>query len=298
MTANKTCFLSLILLGLSSCSLSRTFHNPQKMPHSIDRYTSFNIGKDTSYIKYDKKKREINFLGADGKLINKKFTITDTFFLGATGNKINGWILSPKKVKPRATILHFHGSASNLMMHYRAISPLVEYGFQVFTFDYSGYGFSEGKSTRENVLKDAHSALDFASVNFKKENNKLIIYGQSYGGYLAAIVGSNRQEDIDGMVIEGSFSAHKAQANHKVPILGMLVKNEAIAAEEIQKNKKPLLLIHSIEDKKVPLKFGKNIFENANEPKEFYKIEKAHLLGLQHYPEEISNKIKFMLNVN
>jgi hypothetical protein len=56
------------------------------------------------------------------------------------------------------------------------------------------------------------------------------------------------------------------------------------------------LLIHSEEDKKVPIKFGKKIFDNANNPKEFYQIKKAHILGLQYYSQEIANKIKFMLN--
>jgi alpha-beta hydrolase superfamily lysophospholipase len=181
-------------------------------------------------------------------------------------------------------------------MHYETISPLLAHGFQVFTFDYSGYGYSEGKSTRKDVLKDAYSALDFVIASYKQKDMQLAIYGHSYGGYLASVVGSNRQKDIDALVLEGAFSAHKEEANYKVPILGYLVKNEEIAAEEIQKNNKPLLIIHSSEDKKVPMKFGKKIYKKANQPKEFFEIEKGHILGLQYYTDEIADKIKLMLN--
>ena len=287
-------FTFSILITLSSCSLSRTFHKPQKNLTSIDNFIYVVIGNDTSYVEYHEENNEINFRSSSGRLINQNYSIKDTFFVSANGNKLNGWLLSPINIKPVATILHFHGSASNLFFHYKTISPLVNQGFQVFTFDYSGYGFSEGKASRKNALADAYSALDFVQNHY--DYDQLIIYGQSYGGYLASIVGANKQSNIDGIVIEGAFSSHKKEANASLPVLGLLVKNEEIATEEIRKNEKPLLIIHSSEDKKVPLKFGLNIFEHANEPKEFYEIGQAHCQGLQYYSEEISKKIKMMLD--
>ena len=209
---------------------------------------------------------------------------------------MNAWFLTPKEIKPIATIIHFHGSAGNLLSQYKTISPLIDYGFQIISFDYSGYGFSEGKATRKNAIEDAYSFLDFAKKHEHIKSTKLILYGQSYGGYLASIVGSNKQNDIDGIVIEGAFSSHKAEANYTVPVLGLIVKNEEKAVVEIRKNNKPVLVIHSTEDKKVPLKFGKKIFKNANQPKEFYEIDKPHILGLQYYSKEISKKIKMMLD--
>ena len=78
-------------------------------------------------------------------------------------------------------------------------------------------------------------------------------------------------------------------------VIGNIVKNGLIAKDEIKKNKKPLLIIHSVDDKKVPIKFGKQIFENANSPKEFYEIDKPHINGLNYYSDEITGKIKGMI---
>ncbi|MEP3211431.1 MAG: alpha/beta fold hydrolase [Maribacter sp.] len=204
-------------------------------------------------------------------------------------------MLKPKGSKPKATIVHFHGSAMDILTQYQAISPLLKYDFQIITFDYSGYGFSTGKASRKNALKDAYSFLDFAKNHKQVRGSKLILYGQSYGGYLTAVVGANRQNEIDGIVIEGAFTSHKAEAKYEVPFWGNLVKNEKYADKEIQKNRKPVLIIHSKEDKKVPIKFGKNIYENANQPKEFYEIDKPHILGLQYYPKEIARKIDSLI---
>jgi alpha/beta superfamily hydrolase len=293
----KFLFFVCIVFLFSSCAFSGTFHRSEKISVDLDKITHFNSGTDTTYINYNKAKEEITLSKSDNKIINDSYTIQNHYFLSSCENQLNGWMLKPKNKKPIATVLHFHGSAQNLFFQYKAIEPLVELGFQVFTFDYSGYGFSEGKSTRKNVLKDAYSALDFVNNKEDIQNSKLIIYGQSYGGYLASIVGSNRQQKIDGIVIEGAFSSHKEEAKHMSPFFGNLVKEEITAEDEIQKNYKPVLIIHSTEDEMVPFKFGKKIYENANMPKEFYEINKTHINGLQYYSEEISEKINKILMI-
>lgn len=293
----KIFFFLLLLCLVSSCAFNKTFHHAQRLPYSIEKMPSFSINSDTTFIHYDKMNQEISFSKPKNKIVNQNYSIKNLFFKSSSGNRLNGWFLTPKNTTPIATILHFHGSASNLLMQYESINPLIEYGFQVFTFDYSGYGYSEGKPTRKNALKDAYAALEFVINNHKKKETPLLIYGHSYGGYLASVVGSNQQNNIDGIVVEGAFSSHKEEAKFTAGFFGNLVKNEAIAHQEISKNKKPLLIIHSTEDKRVPLKFGEKIFEHANHPKEFYEIDKAHILGLQYYSEEIANKIKAMLSI-
>ncbi|WP_299245620.1 alpha/beta fold hydrolase [uncultured Aquimarina sp.] len=290
--------LLLTILFTSSCAFNHKFHYPVKINRNVDDLGVFSYGKDTLLFKYNKTTKAINIDNKNGISQHPNFSIEAFDFMSESNNKLHGWLLKPKNAIPKATIVHFHGSAMDILTQYQAISPLIDYGFQIITFDYSGYGFSEGKSTRKNILEDAYSFLNFAKNHQQIKGSKLILYGQSYGGYLAAVIGSNRQYNIDGIVIEGAFTSHKAEAKYEVPFWGNLVKNEKHADKEIKKNRKPILIIHSREDKKVPLKFGKRIYENANEPKEFFEIDKPHILGLQYYSKEISEKIKKMLNKN
>ena len=129
-----------------------------------------------------------------------------------------------------------------------------------------------------------------------------MIYGQSLGGHLAAAVGSERQKDIDALVIEGAFSSHKDMAvygSEKIARIfaRILVKEGYSGYKSIRDYIKPLLVIHSKDDKLVPIDMGKKIFDNANEPKEFYEIEKEHCRGIKYYNEEISEKIRNMLKL-
>lgn len=291
-------FILIIVIIFSSCSMSSTFHHPSKMPEleKLENY-SFSVNNDSLRIKYNKDSHQITFFDNNNDTINKYYTIESEFFISKNGNKLNGWMLSPKNRKPIASILQFHGSAANLIFHQKIIEPLVKQGFQIFIFDYSGYGLSEGKATRKNIEIDAYSAFQHFINKPRVQGTKLVLYGQSYGAYLATIVGAENQEKIDAIVIQAGFTSHKAEAAYTVPIIGYMVKNGKVTTtKKIRKYYKPLLIIHSIDDKRTPFRMGEKIYKNANEPKELFKIEKGHLEALKYYSEEIGIKIKNMLN--
>jgi pimeloyl-ACP methyl ester carboxylesterase len=296
MSRNTFGIIILAFILCSSCAFNGRFHRPWHIPIPIETIPSFDFEGDTTFIDYDSETHQMNLLDQERSLINKNFSIKTMEFKSSSGHQLDAWLLRPTLKKPIATVLHFHGSAGNLLTQHESINPLIEYGFQILTFDYSGYGSSEGKATRKNVLKDAYSLVDFALTQTDLNETKMILYGQSYGGYLAAVVGANRQEDIAGIVVEGAFTSHQEEALHEAPFWGALVKNEKHTDQEIKKNQKPILIIHSREDQIVPIQFGQKIFENAHHPKEFYEIDHGHIQGLQYYSEEISNKIKKMLD--
>lgn len=294
MNINKTTFYGIVVFILCSCSFNGTFHRPTQIV-AFEELTHYYSEKDTLYIEYSKVKQEIILKDTDLKRLNEDYIIRNKYFISSNGNRLNGWLLTSKKMKPIATILHFHGSAGNLLTQYQLILPLIDYGFQIFIFDYSGYGCSEGEPTHKTILQDGYSALQYINKQDDFRDTKTILYGQSYGGYLASIIGSNSQESVDVIVIEGAFSTLKKEAKYKAPVFGNFVKSGIHADKEIQKNYKPVLIIHSKEDQMVPIKLGQEIFDNANYPKEFYEIDGGHISGLQRYSSEIANKIHRMI---
>jgi len=286
--------LLFMLSFLNSCQFSSLFHRAYKLEEKKNFYTlpPFMMNGENYHIESDTLKSSVSIF-KDSVKLNKTYGINPIDFVSKSGNKLSGLLLSPKNnIRTDLIFLHFHGSAQNLLTyHYQMISQLSEKGFQVFTFDYSGYGFSEGKATRKNVLTDAYSALDFIKSSKEFKNKKVIIFGQSYGGYLASVVASNRQTDIEGLVIEGAFYSHRKEAVYTAGIVANIVYDGIRAEKEIKKNKKPILIIHSKEDKRTPIKFGRKIFDEANEPKYFMEIDKNHLEGLQYYGDSILVKI-------
>ena len=296
--------LPLIISFLfASCSLNKKFLEPSKIPINAKSATIINHqSNDTLIIKFSGAAFQPTFIKHQHDTVDLGYTIESVVFKSATGNRLNGWFLRPKNPTLPITLLHFHGNEGNLLNQYQSISQLAKNGFQVFMFDYSGFGFSEGDATRENVLTDALSALDYVKSNARVANTKLIIYGQSLGGHLAVVVASQRQSDIDGLVIEGAFSSHKDMAAYEARKLfflsfagRILTKSGYSAMRSIGDFHKPLLVIHSSEDEEVPFYMGRKIFEKANDPKEFYEIKGRHMLGPIYYTDVISQKIINML---
>ena len=289
-------FISFCLLGfMSACQFNSVYLKPQKIPAGVRKMT-VNNAADTTKIQFDEHTLQPLFLTSDLETMPQKFLVSSYIYQGSEGNKLNGWLMKPLNEAAKITIIHFHGNAGFLVSQYQAISPLIDYGFQVFTFDYSGYGFSEGESTRENVLNDGNATIAFVKSLPEVKNTKLVIYGQSLGGHLAAVVGTGNQSDIDALVIEGAFSSHKDIAANSIPILGrLLVKEMYSAKESIGNFRKPLLIIHSTDDETIPFSHGKKLFDSANQPKEFYEIRNCHICGLDFYAAEIAHKIQNMI---
>ena len=158
------------------------------------------------------------------------------------------------------------------------------------------FGFSTGKATRKNVLTDAHAALDYIKTRSDVNTTKLVIYGQSLGGHLSAVVANQRQNDIDALVIEGAFSSHKDIAADMAGFIGRILVSEKYSAyASIPSVKKPVLIIHSTQDETIPFKMGQKLFEKANHPKEFYEIKECHICGPRYYADSIAQKINRLL---
>ena len=75
----------------------------------------------------------------------------------------------------------------------------------------------------------------------------------------------------------------------------LIISNNYNNRKNLKSFKKPILIVHSKEDEVVNFKLGKQIFKNANHPKEFFEIDKPHISGIRFYHNEISNKIDSLI---
>lgn len=286
-------FISIVLF--SSCDFNKLFLHPYPIAAKEKQYV-LRTKNDSTIVKFSTPNYQPLFSHYSKDTLKLDFTIESVVFKSSNGNLLNGWLLKPKTNAIPVTLLHFHGNAANLIHQYKTISPLTKFGYSIFLFDYSGFGFSEGKATRKNVLKDGLSALEYVKSRGDLKNNKLIIYGHSLGGHLAAVIAAQKQNEIDGLVIEGAFSSHKDIAAEMAGILGrIMVKEQYCAYKSIRQYKKPVLVIHSTQDETIPFKMGQKIFDNANTPKKFYSIEKCHICGPRFYTDSIANKIQALI---
>lgn len=282
----------VLVLSFGSCSFNSMFFHPYELKES-STFKEFDEDKnDTLQLKFDKNKNPV-FGYISNNEYESNYEIEGFFIEKSNGDSINAWMITPKGDRNGTTIYCLHGNAGNLVYQYRLMTPFVEKGFTVFMIDYSEFGFSQGEATRKNVLTDAYAGFDYI-LSLKPE--KLILYGQSLGGHLAAAIANKYEDQIDALVIEGAFSSHKDIAARDFKFLGRIFVKEGYSAKDsIPLFSKPVLVIHSTEDETIPYKHGVKLYEKASEPKKLYTIEKPHVRGPLYYADSIAFKMVQMI---
>ncbi|HET6244600.1 MAG: alpha/beta fold hydrolase [Bacteroidetes bacterium] len=215
--------------------------------------------------------------------------------------KLHGIILRPSKRIAKANIIFLHGNGGNVSTWIHRVKPFADHGYNVLLFDYEGYGKSEGKPSHKNLLKDSQLFLDYLVNNNKTENLKIVLMGHSMGGNLAVEIAKRNQDKIDVLIIEGAFSSHKNIAIRFVPdkikpLAKLLVRAPYSALEAIKEIKNmQKLIIHSYEDQVCLMSMSEQLFEDAVEPKELWKINGEHCRAIFYYEKEYIEKTDSLL---
>lgn len=202
-------------------------------------------------------------------------------FASSDGTRLSGWFIpatgfrNPKHAK--GTVVHFHGNAQNMSAHWQLVSWLPQRGFNVFVFDYRGYGASEGSPEPKGVFEDSNAALNYVRLRKDVDPERLVVLGQSLGGANAiAIVGSGNRSGIKAIAIEAAFFSYSSIANDKISGSGALVDDTYSADRYVAKLAPiPLLLLHGTSDPVIPYAHSLRLFDKAREPRKMLTIEGA-----------------------
>lgn len=186
-----------------------------------------------------------------------------------------GWFLDAGSTAP--VILWCHGNAGNVSHRLDNIRRLYQRGISVFIFDYRGYGRSTGMTSETGLYQDALASYDYLIHQRRISPERLIIFGRSLGSGVAAEVAVQRP--TAGLIMEGSFPSIQAMSDHHYWGLpaGWVVNADFNLAKKVRSLHVPLLVIHGEQDSIVPVALGKQVFDAANEPKQWYVV-----LGAEH----------------
>ncbi|MBF0199422.1 MAG: alpha/beta hydrolase, partial [Planctomycetes bacterium] len=134
-------------------------------------------------------------------------------FKSKDGTLLNGWFI-PAQGEALGTVIQFHGNAQNMSSHFTFAAWLPKNKFNLFVFDYRGYGKSQGVPSREGVYQDSFAALEYLVSRKDIDKNKIIVLGQSLGGANAiAVLGKNRFPEVKGIIIDSAFYSYKKVAS-------------------------------------------------------------------------------------
>ena len=195
----------------------------------------------------------------------------DVSLQSADGTRLHGWYVPHDK--PAAFVLFCHGNAGNLTHRddiLRSLRDVV--GVSVLIFDYRGYGRSEGRPSEAGILADARGARRWLAQRAGIAENQLVLMGESLGGAVAVDLAADG--GARGLILESTFSSLPDVAAYHYPWLPLrwLLRTKLDSAAKIKAYRGPLLQTHGDSDRIVPDRFGRRLFEAANQPKEFHVI--------------------------
>lgn len=206
-------------------------------------------------------------------------------FASADGTRLHGWFLPARGVESpsdAATVIHVHGNAGNIDSHLGFTEFLPEAGFNLFIFDYRGYGQSAGSPwRRKRLIEDTGAALDAMLAREDVDPQRIGMFAQSLGGAMGLNVMAQREE-IRAAVIMSSFTGwHDIAANalsgdppawHGRLVAMLLIRDHARPIEAIARIDRPLLIIHGDADRTIPVSHGRRLAAAAGENARYEEI--------------------------
>lgn len=201
-----------------------------------------------------------------------KLAHQEVWFASKDGTKLHGWFFPATTKTVKGTVVQFHGNAENISTHFFSLIWLIKEGYNLFTWDYRGYGFSEGEPSQKGVHEDALAALE-EGKKLHGGKGLFIVYGQSLGGAVSmrAVPDSKHAGEVDLLVHDSSFASYQTVASKVLrkrwflwpfsPLAYVLVSDAYAPEDVISRLTSPTLVIVGEQDAVVPPELGKETYE-------------------------------------
>lgn len=215
-------------------------------------------------------------------------TPEDVWFVNNEKINLHGWYFhNALKIPPKALIVFFHGNGENLTSHFATLLWILNQGYDYFIFDYQGYGESQGKPSPQGTVDDGKAALLWANAH--RGGAPLVVFAQSLGGAVAmrSVIEIKDVVPIQLVVVDSTFSSYKEAARSILrrswvtwilqPVTYFALSDSFAPDNQINKIAPiPMVVMHGTKDQIIDFSLGKEVFELAGEPKEFWTIDDGY----------------------
>ncbi|MEO0136989.1 MAG: alpha/beta fold hydrolase [candidate division WOR-3 bacterium] len=264
--------------------------------------------------------REVEFLTTDSlKLKGWFIPAQDT--VGILNSVIGRLVPVPDELKPdvreyktdttrKPTIIICGGDAGNMTQFIFYAYHFFTKGYNVFLFDWRGFGKSSMWQTEQDRLcyteyiDDYDATIDFVKKQPEVDTTRIGVMGFSTGAYLSFAIIAKRN-DISAYVGRGLMSSF----DELLPVLKQSLPGRNFMAPEnypeellpinaAERIKIPVFLIVGEKDNRTPVWMSEKIMVKLNGPKELWIVPKAEHGGINgpefiNYPEFFDRVLAF-----
>jgi alpha-beta hydrolase superfamily lysophospholipase len=200
-----------------------------------------------------------------------------------------------QKSQENIIIIYCHGNFGNICFRKFMIEFCLEFNLGLFLFDYRGYGMSYGKfqPSPKSILEDGTTAYKYVKEKFP--NSRIIVWGESLGGYVASNIAE--KFPCDGLILLSPLTSIDNITFHHLPWATVYLTSLFIFYRELNIFSTinihcPVLIIHSDEDVLIPRTSIKKFFNHLN----CSKKKLISIKGPHSAPKLNSGSIKSIFN--
>lgn len=213
----------------------------------------------------------------------------DIYFQHGSGPELHGWWFPAslkKESKAKANILFLHGNAENISTHSGLVYWLTQYGYNVFIFDYRGYGKSAGSVSIQGAQEDINSAREYVKSQTSTDS-KFLIIAHSLGASLAVYSLANYPQGVDGIVLISPFSDYTKVAQEMMSRHWLTWLFQWVAPVTIDDNYNPIdyvslmpeipkLFVYSEQDQIIDPDHIKDLYRHSSSNRYIEKFSGRH----------------------
>ena len=183
----------------------------------------------------------------------------------ADGVRLIAWHAPARAGQP--TLLYFHGQGGSLKARTRRFERFMAEGWGVYMMTWRGYGGSTGAPSEVHNVADArvaYEALRKAGVG----PLDIVLYGESLGTGVAVQLAASA--DAAGLILDAPFTSTVDVAADRYPMfpVRLAMRDTYPSSQFIKSVRMPILILHGEQDRIIPVRYGKTLFAEANEPKQ------------------------------
>lgn len=193
--------------------------------------------------------------------------------------KTSGWYVHTED-RPKGVILFSHGNAGNISGRLESVGLFRDMGYDVFLYDYGGYGESTGKPSEKRCYEDIRAAWRYLTDERKIAPEEIVLHGRSLGAGPTCQLAT---EVVPAAVIlESAFTSVPDIAQEFYPIVPVrfLLTLRFDNGAKVGRFQSPVMVVHSVDDDLIPFHHGEKLFDLAREPKAFLEINGDHNSGI------------------
>lgn len=166
-------------------------------------------------------------------------------------------------------ILYSHGNGETLNWIQPLLNEFSRRGYGILAYDYAGYGGSTGKADEAQACRDVDAAYAFLAKTKGISPERITLAGFSIGCGPSCYAAE--KYPVRAVVLLAPF-ASALQTVFPFSLPGDRFPN----ARRLSRVKTPLLVIHGTDDRIIPFRNGKKVYEAAaGTPKEFIPVSGA-----------------------